>query len=219
MESYGLTRTSFEGEGKPPGNSYAAPEGYIFVRTVGPALTTPLFAKITDTGQAFGSWSVELHSPENDSITARLQSNLPIGVHTGTLLVQFCESISCSVIYPSVGGTIAYSVTIRPQMSVQVYVSDELVESLPGWIGFNKYLSHMGGQKIDIRANLPIDVRYANRPGVYELIKDETISTETRWVGTLNSTHAESGEVYVEIHPSQATGSDQMPFVFFFGFD
>jgi hypothetical protein len=218
IESLGLTRTTFQGEGQPPSNSYSKPEGYIFVRPIGSTPPATVYVNVNDTGDAFGSSVIEHRANQSETVTVHLNPNLQPGTYTGFLTIRVCRSSSCADEFQVDGGIFPYTVTVRPLLTVTVLVNNQIVDSLQSWIGSTRNIYQAANKKIEFQGSTPIEVRFVNQPGYYELVKDEAASSETKWVGFLSVKPIRSGSIYVEIYPDRNTYSPQQPYMFGFGF-
>jgi predicted component of type VI protein secretion system len=176
-----LSVSAFEGQELNLNASEAA--STTVVATVRNLPSNDLFVRIVDSGEGFNTSLVEIVRTSNDQYTATLSPNaaLQAGTYKGTLKLDFCADSTCSKQYSARGASLAYTVTITPQLSVVVKAQDAVVTTINSDLVGSFAIELPPGGTVELESNIPVKWLYATD----FIITVDPSSTSKKWKAVL----------------------------------
>jgi hypothetical protein len=144
-------------------------------------LSGTVYLVVSDTGKGFAGRPIEVVRSGGDNYRATLHVNIDLapGDYTGELELHLCKDLACTSEYSVAGGTLDYSVTILAQLEATV-----LVNGVPAGVvrsGRTELpLALANGSTVEIRTNVPAEVRYSSGPG-FVTVTEDAASTNKAW--------------------------------------
>ena len=122
-----------------------------------PTSTTTL--SVSDSSGLFASDGVRV-TKESDcrfAVLLKVPNSLRRGVFTGQVSLALCESSTCGRILPSSGGVFRYTITVTPELAIDVFLNDSLAFSTSTSVNrvFLPTLSVNCTSRVTVRANIP----------------------------------------------------------------
>lgn len=157
------------------------PAAVVLGAQVDGELSGTVYAVVGDSGKGFAGAPIEVvrSGPGNYNATLTPDVNLAPGSYSGELVLRLCKDSACAREYSVAGGSIDYRVTILPQLEGTVLVNGARAGVVrPGRVDLPVALTN--GSVVEIRTNIPVDIRYSSGPGFVTVTKDRS-STKTEW--------------------------------------
>jgi hypothetical protein len=154
--------------------------------TLSKAIEGNVYIGVEDTGVGFQGTTLEVVAHTATRFEGMLKPNtaLEAGVYTGGLRVLLCRDVSCNSRYDVENDTLPYTVTITPQLKAEIYVNGQLVGNVVNGGSFLP-VSAEGGSQMEIKTNIPAEVRYSSGGFPFAQVTVDDGSTATDWNGTV----------------------------------
>lgn len=179
------------------------------VMSISGTVSGPAFALVQDTGSAFSGSPISVIQETSSSYRATLKPNaaLPPGQYSGTLVLRLCKDAACSQEYSVGDGTLAYRVTMLPQMQVTVLVNGAAAGTMLSG-GTPMFLSVADGSTLEIRSNVPIETMASDPGGIVTV---NPASTGAAWKAVLaRPASPTSNRVSLYVLSKDATAGTQL---------
>jgi hypothetical protein len=159
--------------------------------TISEPINETVYVVVRDNAQGFQGSTISITQLTGDRFQATLQPNAELepGTYTGQLTLLLCKDSACNNTYSLTGQTLPYSMTITPQLAVDVYVDGVLAGTVKSG-EVDLPISIASGSQLELKSSIPMMMQYSSGAFGLARIDVDSGSTPTDWKGTVTNPYS-----------------------------